>query len=433
MSQSNPIEKELAKLTEQWHEFIDSDLAILHWKVPQDAMQLVNTFIKVKEQFDEKNPDFFIHLTTPFNSAKQFGSDLTQDFLQAVEEGLDDSAEEGEDNCGWQKPDLSQVGSGFQTLFTSCSGLLEVFGDYLDSLVLVIAPQSIVSEEEYKQWWSWACNVYRDYDVWHEKLKLVVFDLAEQPFLEEIIAANPDVAMSLLAPLDYRGALNEVLDEANDGSDGAKIRQCILDMNYAITEQDKNALDRSSSTALPIALNNAWFDISATILITRASGYLNWQMFDLALQDFREAQKVSIDDSEVVISGCEKLLLQAMLNEGTTLFLSKQLGPAAKVYHKTAGKAQELNDLWICIEAWRMGSFCLEQNNDLKHAWDFSENALKVGYLMDEEQRAQSSLPFVGQALIRMSPNGQVTSDVDNALGDMIGSDWQQVLKEATS
>ena len=84
--QPNPFEIELEKLDEQWEAFIDSELPIFHWVFTPDDSQLALTFIKVKEQLDEKNPHLFIHLNSEFDSAENFGHQLAIEMNQLIED-----------------------------------------------------------------------------------------------------------------------------------------------------------------------------------------------------------------------------------------------------------------------------------------------------------------------------------------------------------
>ena len=91
--QKNPFEKELDKLDEQWEDFIDSELPIFHWVFTPENSQLALTFIKVKEQLDEKNPHLFLHLSTEFETTEGFGYQLAEEMNQLIEEGFADADE----------------------------------------------------------------------------------------------------------------------------------------------------------------------------------------------------------------------------------------------------------------------------------------------------------------------------------------------------
>ncbi len=433
MNKNNPVEKEFKKLHKQWQKFLDSDIPVFHWKVPADSVQLLNAFIKMKEQFDEKNPDLFVHLTVPFSGTKQYAWDLTEEFNGLIQDGLGDSVpEEGED-CQWQAPDTSTMKSGFQALLQSADALLKEFGDCLESLVMVIAPPSVVEDQQYQQWWQWVCTIHRDYDEWPNKLKLVCFDHISNPFLQPLVEQFPEQLFSEVADVNYKAALNKVLDDADDGSDAAKVRKNIFAMNNAIIENDGKTLKQARDTALPLTQENKWFDLAATVNMTCAAGLMNWKHYDTAINEYQQAQDHAKQGMQADIPGSEKLLLQSMLNESTCHFLNNNLTPAAKSYQKTAELAQELKEPWFELEAWRMGSFCLERASQNQSAWAFGKNALTVGRQMDAEQRQQSTLPFVGQALMRMSPDKSVAHEVDGAMIDLLGDDWKEPLRQANS
>jgi hypothetical protein len=164
--------------------------------------------------------------------------------------------------------------------------------------------------------------------------------------------------------------------------------------------------------------------MTTTVLLTRAGGLLNFQKFPLAIADYKQAQMFAQLGIENKIPGCEKLLLQALLFEGTALFLADQLTPAAKAYEVAALKAEEFSDLWVALEAWRMAAFVSERLNQTTPAWQFATQALDVGKKMADEERAQSTLGFVGQAMLRLSANQQTKNDINTTFSELLGADW---------
>lgn len=438
MTEKNAIERELTKLEEQWQAFQETDRAILHWMIKTGDQQLSHVFVTLKEQFDEQEPDLFVQLKAPFTHAQEFGWALAKELNQRVAEGMQDADADPEstpaDNQpAWQAPDLKECQSGFHALFASCDALLAMFDDVLDYLVLVIAPTCIADVEEYQKWWSTACMVKSRYQVWHEKIQWVVFDVVEQPLLSTIFEEHDSWAVTLVAPVDVQAALKDVAQEADDGSDGAQLRLHLLDMNEAIAAGDYKRLEQASLLALVIAEHNQWLDVWATLLMTRAAGWLNAKEHERAFQDYRQAQDMATQGLKEGTPGCDKLLLQAMLCEGTTLFMADHLDRAAQSYEKTALKAQELDDKWLAIEAWRMASFSQERLNNKHEAWNFANQAFNIGREMTQEERELSTLAFVGQALLRVSPNQHVKNEVNALFKHWLGGDWLQKLESATA
>jgi hypothetical protein len=246
---------------------------------------LANTFIKIKEQFDVENGEWFVQLGCEFRDMQTFAADLADEFNELIEEGIQEADGDSPIN-DWQKPDLRNAQSGFHALFLSCEAVLKLFDKEIEILTLSICPAVVKKPDQYAQWWAWACKIRREYQGWNSKLKILVLDNAEKPFLSQTFAQNTDVALTQTPPLDFNGAAKAIAEQANDGSDSGRFRVHLLDMNNAIGEQDKSKLEQASAAALPIAEKNQWWDIWATTLMTRGGGWLNFKIYDRAVQDY---------------------------------------------------------------------------------------------------------------------------------------------------
>jgi hypothetical protein len=432
MAQENAIQKEVAKLDQHWQEFTAGDHAILHWMIKATDVALANAFVKVKERFDQQNGEWFIQLTGEFVGKHMFAGDLANELYKLMDEGLAEVYGETllED---WRKINLDEAQSGFHALFIVCGEILRLFGKNFETLTLVVNPTAVEKPREYAQWWELACDIHRNYREWDPKLKLLVLDSAEKPFLEKSFADNADVALSQTPPLDFNGAARAIAEQANDGSDSGQFRVHLLDLNNAIGEQNKKQIDQASAAALAIAEKNSWFDMWATVLMTRGAGWLNFKVFDQAVKDYRQAQQVAIHGIDQQTPGCEKVLLQAILFEGTAYFLADYLEHAAQAFVRAAKKAEEFNDAWVRLEGWRMASLSMENHKQKEMAWQYASEALVVGREMSAETCQQSTLAFVGQAMLRLSPNSQVKSEVKNAFDQLLGKEWLAQVEAVTT
>lgn len=450
----NAIEQEVAKLSQCWDEFILGEQAILHWLInPADTL-LVNAFVKIKEQFDEETGTWFIQLNSPFETAAGFGYSLAEEFnqliLQGQEEALEEEALEKDAKAAqheqsqgttpapdlthhWQKPDLTGAQSGLHALFISIGQVLALFDKSLEQLTLVINPSGIKNIAEYRLWWQQACNIARNYSTWPGKLKLLALDNSAQPNLTQTFAQCADVAKTQTPPINLNAAARAVAEQTHDGSDSAQLRLLFLQMNAAITEQNSAELNAAAEAALTITRSNQWPDMTATVLLTRAGGLLNLQQFPAALIDYQQAQLFARMGMENAVPGCEKLLLQALLFEGTANFLAQDLNKAVLAYEQAAQQAALLSDKWIALEAWRMAAFCSERLNQTERAWEQANFALAVGKDMAPEVRAQSTLGFVGQAMLRLKSNPQIQKDINATFSELLSSDWLEKLEGAAA
>ena len=436
MKKQNAIQKELAKLDEQWEDFVDSELPIFHWLFAPDDIQLGLTFIKIKEQIDEENPELFIHLHTDFDNANDFGTDLANDMNKAIEEGIADAilSDEAENNPSdvnftWQQPDLRYCQTGFNSFFRSCKTAIDAFDDYVHNIVIVITPSGIENRTEYLQWWSECCDIHEKFD-WPKNLKLVMFDTNSQSEFVRLAKTHPKHIHSATAPVNTQQAINAILKDADDGSAGAKFRQSSVDLQQAIGKQDRPAMEKISSAAIEIAKHENWFDMWSVVLLTRAAGYLSMQLFEHALLDYRTAQTIASQGEQNTMPGCDKLHLQAKVCEGTCLFSMDRLQEAAQAYSQAAVMAEKQNDAFMHLENWRMASFCMERLKDDRTAWECGMKALAVGRTMEAPQRTQSTLPFLGQALLRISPSSQVRDQIKVTFTELLGENWLEQVEQ---
>lgn len=167
-------------------------------------------------------------------------------------------------------------------------------------------------------------------------------------------------------------------------------------------------------------------------MLTRAAGYLSLQAYEPALADYRNAQLIAAQGAQENIPGCNKLQLQAMICEGTCLFSAERFAEAAIAYAKGAQFAEQQQDSMLTLEGWRMASFSMERLKEKQPAWEYAMKALDAGRKMDQERRSQSTLPFVGQALLRLSPNGEIDKQIKSSFAELLGADWLENLEAMT-
>ena len=80
-----------------------------------------------------------------------------------------------------------------------------------------------------------------------------------------------------------------------------------------------------------------------------------------------------------------------------------------------------------------MASLSMERHKQTDIAWQFANKAFAVGCEMKPEEREQTTLAFVGQAMLRISPNSQVKSEVKSAFDRMLGEGWLKQVEAATA
>lgn len=438
MSTPNPIQREIEKLHEQWEDFLNAKRPILRWHFLPDDIELGFGFIKIKEQLDEKNPELFIHLHAAFTSSETFSYSLAEELNQMIAEGiadaeLDEAATQTQAATvhDWTAPDLNDCRIGYNALFRSCVHALRALDDYIHYLVIIVTPTAVNNRAAYTQWWSDCCEINARYR-WPANLKIVFFDIEKESSLALLAQQKPQHIYSMDAPVDMNAAVQNVLKEADDGSPQAAFRNITVALQSAVGKQDKVAMEKLSANAIALAQAHHWLDMWAVTLLTRAAGYLGLQAYDLALADYRTAQTICAQGEQENVPGCNKLQLQACICEGTCLFSANRFEEAANAFAKGAQLAESQKDSLMTLEGWRMASFCMERAGFKKIAWDYGIKALEIGSAMNEDERAHSTLPFLAQALLRLSPNGDVDQHITQRFNELLGQDWQKNLEAMT-
>ncbi|ABC30275.1 protein containing tetratricopeptide repeat [Hahella chejuensis KCTC 2396] len=429
MTDKNPIERELEKLDAQWETFVESERPILRWCIDPDAGQLVAAFLKMREQFDETSGEFFVALHSEFLSLESFGYDLAEELNREIAAGVAASAEDedgDEEVFSWRAPDPNKALSGHDALYKSCHQILDAFSDYFSTLVIAIQPHAVSDIKKLQRWLQLACEIHRDYKLWGGNLKWIIIDNAQRPAFAKLAQDYSAQIFSQTPPLNLREAMNKIMEEADDGSPGAEFRQCFVDMNYAVQNNDLPALQRRSERALVIAAEQAWFDMQCSTLLLRASGYLNAKLPEKALMDYQQAQQCALKGVEAERPGCDKLLFQAHMSEASAYLSEKRYEEAAKRFRRSADIAETQEDAMMCVESWRLQSYCLERLKLKGYAWESALRGLKAAEAIEPEQRRYTTLSYLGETLLRVAPTKEDKDYVHATMSELLGEAWRE-------
>jgi hypothetical protein len=122
-----------------------------------------------------------------------------------------------------------------------------------------------------------------------------------------------------------------------------------------------------------------------------------------------------------------KLVLQSKLAEGAAMVSDEQHAEAAKVYEEAAVLAEQQQDYLMTIESWRMAAYCHEVGKQLEPSWRCGHAALDAAEHLDAAERSTSTLPFVGQGLLRLVPeeNPERAKAIRERMQQLIGPEWE--------
>jgi len=127
----------------------------------------------------------------------------------------------------------------------------------------------------------------------------------------------------------------------------------------------------------------------------------------------------------------KKMRLQGRLAAGTALFQEKAYPQAARVYQETAPIAKAVDDKRAELDCWRLASYCYEQAGDTRQAWAAGAQGLQTAASADEETRRTSTLPYLGEGMLRLTKDphlGDAVS-IDKRMQELLGPNWRPVTR----
>lgn len=429
-TQKNAIEKEIDKVENQWEDFVASSVPILRWLVTPGANQIVSTFIQMQEHMGDTVSDFFLPLFSPLKKPASFAFELAQEINARMEASREIVEQESGQPFAWVSPDTSACQNSYLALSMCGQCVIDAFGNGFENLVLVIRPSEVSTASGWREWWQGMAYFASDKTRWPERIKLVFFDDEKQAQLTKVAQDNKASMASMVPPVDLKGAMTQIFAEADDGSPGAKYRQHFVALHHAIEENDLATVERESLAALAIAGKHRWYELWVAVLLNRASAYLSNQRFDEALADYHEAQRFAKMGADEGNLGCDKIGLQAFLSEAGAWLLQQKLPQATRVYQQCAKLAEEIGETFFHMDSWRMVSFCQERQKLKAEAWQSGLNALDAAEGLEPDMRKNSTLPYVGDALMRLAPNAEEKTRADKLLRAYLGDQWRERIAQ---
>jgi tetratricopeptide (TPR) repeat protein len=425
----NAIERRLDRLTEQWQAFAaDPALRLLRWRAVADDLRMVDLFIDVQSEELGTTPDVFVRLRPAFGDPSRYASDLLSAFLDQYDAARPDLEAQGI-AAGWQRPEAAVDETDPAFLVRVATSFQAYYADRMQCLVLVLAPATVADERAFA---AWLIDLLRQR--LPPTLRLMVPDPEGAPRLDGLDQMAPGLAVTIDPALDMPGALEELA--RSEGADGpAKLfRVNLTSIANAGTKGNLTGAERAAGRALEVARKEDWADQALVVHMALAAVYLGAGRAADAVGSYRKA---SIAGEAVAAKGhpaAARLRLTAAMGEGAALVAAARWREAAAAYEQAAPLAEAAGDPLMLLEAWRMAGWSHEQAGADRDAWRCGQLALEAGERLPADRRGQSTLPWVGQMLLRLLDR-HYRHDLHQAkvmrrrLDGAFGKDWERALE----
>jgi hypothetical protein len=298
----------------------------------------------------------------------------------------------------------------------------------MEVLAVVLAPQQIANPVEWSRFLHYLvhCNL-------PPEVRFTVIERQAFKHLDALVEAEPKLVQSVSPELDMPGALEEIADGAQGAGPGNDFRKLFVKLSNLAGKGDEEAANKAAVSALKIAEQEKWYDLEVAVFMVLGGLHLGRSDLNKAMNAYQQAEAradVAVENDHPL---GKKLIVQTRFAQAAVLVGQENYAPAASIYEQVAPLTKELEDKFLELEAWRMAAYCHEMREDPAEAWRCGKEAMVVGESMDPEQRANSTLGYMGKRLVNMLAEFQEDKAYEYRVRErmitLIGEDWEQRLE----
>ncbi|WP_164013632.1 hypothetical protein [Pyxidicoccus trucidator] len=424
MVSKNAVERRLDLLHDQWTEFAQlPEARLLRWVVEPDEVRMVEAFLH--KEGDERLgecPDLFLRLEEPFDEPARYGYALREALVRLAEESRADLDDAG--LPGWTCPPVQASGTDVDAFLAACDSLRAHSESLCEHLAVVLMP---ARGTDAGAWLKWLEDAVRKAASAH--VRLVVLDDARTLGLEPLAEVWPERVVTIPAKLAMGRALEELSQEAGHlDTPGGKFRELFVRMGNAATKGDVGQVERLGAQAVAVVAGQGLYALVVAARFVMGGALLGAGRPKEALEHYRQAEAAAEESAAKGEPQGAQLRLRSRLAQGAAWVTAQEHSQAATLYEETAPLARQLEDARLELECWRMASWCREVTKEVERAWEHGQRAWEVGRAMAATTRETSTLPYVGEALVRLSHERQgarAAEAMESEVRSVLGDDWR--------
>ncbi len=392
----NPVERRLVELLGHWHNFAESGKRLLIWRVRDNATRLLQCFFEVqKHETDYTAGDFFIVFDAPFEHSIQYSRVLKETLAGQYEASRDDLAQQGiTPDWRFLPGDFTDTARGFiDSLASFAARHQEITGH----VVAVLMPQSTTNEEAYSGWLQRCLTA----DI-PGVVRIVAIDSAEHPRLSKLIESDHPLVYVDSPALDALTTAQETFAQEGGVGPAAVFRNYLMGLVTLVEKGSADQVIAKSADAFAFARKQQWADQEVVVKMLVSGALLKERRFDEAIKNYQGARQSATQATAADHPAGKQLILQTWFGEAGTHFAAGDAAKAAECYDEAAVIAQEIPNLILAIEAFRMSAYCHAHLGDTELAKHRGALALTLGEQLTLDTRAMTTLPVAAVDLLRI-------------------------------
>lgn len=420
----NAVERRFIEAHQDWMRFARKpDARLLYWYADTQDLQMVKLYLEMQAE----SSCTVIEFTEPYIDHQQYCSALATSLINFYMERKEGAAQMGI-NANWQPP-IMQNKNGSHYLFDVAQSLMHHHPDVFPGFVFIFTP---TGEFLFKQFEKTLLKLLNDPFFNSEKgncIRMIVTgDIAQTDKVPSLPKQKPDRVIYFQGHYHMLQMPRELLAESTERGDSAEFRRLFVQLGETLHNNNTERMEQLHHSALAISEKNNWPDQSVVICLTTGAGMLKAGEYNKALNAYQQSLQFAKQALAVKHPAGNKLIINAKFGEASVWLMQKEYLKAALCYGKTVPYAKADNDGILCVEAYRMQAWCLEQAGSHTQAIDAAFNGLKAGKMLPESVRGNCNLTLLIQWVAERLSIGR-QQKFRSLLSMLFGKDWLEQLR----
>lgn len=414
----NPVHLEMIKIHKKWYQELKANSNSITYVLLGEKYetQLFETYFKYQLSDDALSDDIFMIHYQNFESPLNYGKILVEEWYSVFSEWKEFYNEE----IQWEITKLkSNNKNDAEVCVKALSSFIGIFPHLRErKIFLHIAPIHISNNNDLENWLI-DCGKYIEKYGLGDIIKLVYTDHINYRTINNFYRSH-----IWTFPIDINDLMEKTANHSGHIGNNPEndFQHIILKASNSISKENYEEADILFEKAIVVARRKNLLQGEVLALLLMAQNNTAQGKYNIANSLYQKAIKKS--------EGQSHLQVQVYYSFASFLISQSKKTEALDVFMKTIEIGQNIDDIFIQIEGYRLlGQLYHIENNENKAIF-YYENAIKLSDKLEINDLKESSIPYIATLLIDLyGIKNQNAHRVDLLLREKIGADWKNLVK----
>ena len=397
-NEHNPIAQLVTQIQHKWNTEVTPypNLKLARWLIIPEQARLYEGFLRLESTEHGSLPDMILVLLTPFTSKKNHSKALIENWIEVYKKDTVsvEAYQEAHPNFKWDADGYAaKISEDTHQNNILLIEMLQTFQQqFLEKdrvLTLTLFPYSVEDP--------------KDYGIWLEKMidlglpdfvRFMVFDFADERYLDQSMKKIDAVGKSLSVPLDLDGAVSKIATAGDPNKPEVQFRKCVAKMSKAVSNNSRDNLHLWGKKAIEAAQRSGLKSFFATAHVVYAGMLFEFKEYEIIQELLQKALTLAKQGLKAGDDTCKAILIQIYGFQASAKQLEKKLEDAAMLFCKQADTALEHGYPQQPLMAWWLAYNAIKKK-DKEQYNTIVEKAYQYGCEQEVETLKATCMTFI--------------------------------------